>query len=128
MTKKKKNKKTESSLPFGSFLEVAEGLGSIIGKYMIQKYEVEKKVEEFKEETSERIEELQEEIVKSGYALKRSIFRAIFDAIIFTTGLASLILGFILLLKNNIPLEYVLLGYGFIVCVYVVFLLKTSPD
>jgi len=130
--KGKKAKKPKSSLlggvPLGSALEVLEGVGGLLAKYLSQRYEVEKRVEELKEETSEKVEEIRDEAIKTGYALKKAFLKTMVEALMLVTGMLSLILGLIILVKNIMPLEYVLMGYGFLVLIYVSITLKLSPQ
>jgi hypothetical protein len=128
--KKKAEKESEqtSGIPLGGALEVVEGAAGILGKYLAQRYEVEKRVEEIREETSEKVEEIKEEAIRTGYEVKKAFFRTVVEAILLTTGMLSLIAGLILVVRDIIPLKYVLVGYGFVITLVVLFQLKTSPE
>ena len=129
--KKKQDKKTgegSNGLPLGSVFHVAEGLAGMALQLLAQKYQVEKKVEEFKEETQERVEELRTEAIRTGYEVKRAFLRTVVESILLGTGLISLIAGIMLMASRVIELpEYILISYGAIVTVYVIFTMKTSP-
>jgi len=134
MAAKKGKKKEEASflggLPLGSAFQVAEGLGGMALKLVEQRYQVGKKVEEFKQDSAEKVEEFKEEAVRTGYEVKKAIIRTIFEAILFATGLFALIIGALHWLKRNlgIELDEMLLAYGLLVTAYIVFTMKTSPD
>jgi len=132
MASKKKKPKKEGiqlgSVPLGSALDVFDGAGSIILKLLSSRYQVEKKVDDLKKETDKKVEEFKDDAVKTGYAVKKAFLRTVVEAIMLTTGILSLVVGLILLIKNLAPLEYVLLGYGFLVTIFVALTVKLSPD
>jgi hypothetical protein len=113
-------------VPLGSALDILDGVAGLLGKYLAQRYEVEKRVEQIREETAEKVEELKDEAVRTGYAVKKAFFRTIVEAILLTTGMLSLILGLILLVREVIPLRYVLIGYGLLITTIVLLQLKTE--
>ncbi|MFH1055474.1 MAG: hypothetical protein V1744_05210 [Candidatus Altiarchaeota archaeon] len=129
---KKSDKKEEKpkgllrGVPFGSALDVVDSVGSFLIKFMAQRYEVEKRVQHFKEDAKEKVEELKEEAIKTGYAVKKAFFRAIVEAILLTTGLLALIFGTILVISDLVPMKWVLLGYGVIITAFIVFKMKTE--
>jgi hypothetical protein len=128
--KKKKEEEGEQSMggiPLGSILDVIDGAGSLFFKYLSGRYRVEKKVEEIKTEANKKAEEIREEAVRTGYAVKKAFLRAVVESILLATGILSLVGGLMLLVRRLAPVEYVLLGYGFLVTLFVAFTVKLSP-
>lgn len=126
--KKKKKDNPLTGVPLGSAIDVAEGVGSLLMKYLAQRYEVEQKVEELKEGAEEKVEELRDEAVKTGYAVKKAFFRSIVEAIILATGILSLIYGLVKIIGRVIELEYVLLLYGVLSLAFLAIQLKMAPE
>ncbi len=128
--KKGKNESGDDSggLPLGSAFEVVEGLAGMAVKLLAQKYQVEKKVEEIKEETQEKVEEIRDEAIRTGYEVKRAFLRTVVESILIGTGILSLVIGLMVLASRVIEQpELVLIAYGIIVTGYVVFTMKTGP-
>ncbi len=125
---KKKDADPFPGIPLGGALEVVEGVGGLLAKYLAQRYEVEKRVEELKVETAETVDEIREEAVRTGYAVKKAFLRSVVETILLTTGLLSLIAGLILVVRDVIPLRYVLLGYGILITAFIAFQVKTAPE
>lgn len=117
-----------AGVPLGQALNVAEGVGGLAMKYISQKYEIEKKIDEIKSDTTEKVEEIREEAIKSGYAVKKAFLTAIVEGLLLVTGLLSLIYGLILVIGDKFGTENVLIAYGVITLAYVVFTMKTAPD
>lgn len=133
MPKKKSGKKEKENplfggIPLGSAMDVFEGLGSLAVKLFSSKAQVEKKVDEFRKETGKQVEELRDEAVRTGYEVKKAFLRAVVETILLASGILSLVLGLILLVKKMVPLEYVLLGYGFVILFFVLLTVKLSPE
>ena len=128
--KKGKNESGDDSggLPLGSAFEVVEGLAGMAVKLLAQKYQVEKKVEEIKEETQEKVEELRDEAIRTGYEVKKAFLRTVVEAILLVTGIVSFVVGTMLWASRIIEQpEYILIFYGILVGIYVVFTMKTGP-
>lgn len=87
-----------------------------IAEYFNQRYKIQKRVEDVKRATLQAL-----------YALKVGFIRSIVEALFLTTGLLALIVGIIILLRKVIPLEFVLIGYGLIVCIIVLLRMKINP-
>jgi len=115
-------------LPLGSALDVAEGAAGLLGRYLAQRYEVERRVQQLKDETAEKVEEIRAEAVRTGYELKKALFRTIVEAILLVTGMVALIVGAIMVVGDIVDIKYVLVGYGFVVTMVVLFQLKTAPE
>ena len=115
-------------MPLGSALDVAEGAAGLLGRYLAQRYEVERRVQQLKDETAEKVEEIRAEAVRTGYELKKALFRTIVEAILLVTGMVALIVGAIMVVGDIVDIKYVLVGYGFVVTMVVLFQLKTAPE
>ncbi|MBU0761836.1 MAG: hypothetical protein KKD39_02320 [Candidatus Altiarchaeota archaeon] len=116
------------SVPLGSALDAVDGVGSVILQLLSRRYQVEKKVDDIKKQTDKKVGEIRDEAVRTGYAVKKAFLRAVVEAIMLITGILSLVAGLILLIKRLAPIEYVLLGYGFLVTIFVALTVKLSPD
>ncbi|MBD3388984.1 MAG: hypothetical protein GF416_07855 [Candidatus Altiarchaeales archaeon] len=129
---KRKRKKASSPLggvPLGSALEVAEGVGGFLMKYFAQRYQVEEKVEEIKEETAERVDEIREEAVRTGYAVKKAFFEAIVEAVILMTGMVAIIYAVVRIVGRFVdPPELVLLMYGVAAMAFLALKMKLAPE
>ena len=115
-----------SGIPFGSALDVVDAVGSTVFKILLNRYQVEERIEQVKEDARQKAEELKEEAIKTGYALKKAFFRAIVEALFLVTGILALLIGGIMILSDIVPLKYILVAYGLIVTATIVFILKTQ--
>jgi hypothetical protein len=87
----------------------------LIVEYFNQRYKIEKKVEDVKRATLNAL-----------YALKAAFIRSIVEALFLSTGLLALVIGIIILLSKVVPIEYVLIGYGLLVTIAVLLLMKVK--
>ncbi|MFC2162105.1 hypothetical protein ACFLRF_00355 [Candidatus Altiarchaeota archaeon] len=115
-------------IPFGGVFKILESVGELSQSYIKQKYRVEEKIEEFREDTEKKIEEVRKEAVKTAYEAKKALLRTIVEAILVSTGLVSLVVGAILWVKVYVPLHVVLMGYGLVVTIVVLLQMKTAPQ
>jgi len=114
------------SIPFGLAMDVADSLGGALFKLFLQRYQVEEKIEQVKEDARQKAEEIKAEAIRTGYALKKVVFRTIVEAILLTTALLSLIIGAMLIVSDVIPLKYVLFVYGVVMLAIIAIILKTQ--
>lgn len=124
MKAKKEKKQSGFALPLGGAFDVMKGVGRLFSSVL----SIESKVEEIKEEATHKVEEIKAEAVRTAYAIKKAILRTVVESILLTTGILSLIAGLILLLKKIIPIEYILIGYGLLVTLFVALTVKLTPD
>lgn len=87
----------------------------MISEYFNQRYKISKRVEDIKAAT-----------INALYALKSNFIKSIAEGILLATGLLALVVGIIMVLTRILPLEYVLIGYGLIVTIFVLLRLKVS--
>jgi len=113
-------------IPFGSALDVLDGVGSFLFKFFLQRYQVETKIERFKDDATKRVEEIKGGAVRTAYAVKKAFFRAVVEAVFLTTGLLAFILGCILIVSDLVPLKYVLVVYGAVTIAVIAIILKTQ--
>ncbi|MFH0862397.1 MAG: hypothetical protein V1875_05130 [Candidatus Altiarchaeota archaeon] len=99
-------------VPFGIAMDVVDSLGGVFFKYFLDRYRLEDKIEQVKEDAKQKAGEIKAEAIKTGIALKKAVFRTIVEAIFLTTGLLALIIGVMLIVSDVIPLKYVLVVYG----------------
>lgn len=116
-----KNKKMEnfSKKTIGKSVDTVADYVDIVSQmiveYMNQRYKIEQKVGDIKKAT-----------LRSLYALKTNFIKSIVEALFLTTGLLALVVGIIILLTRVIALEYILIGYGFIVSLVVLMKMKVK--
>lgn len=67
----------------------------------------------------QRADHIKKVTIESLFSLKQEFIKTLVEALFLLTGLAALILGIIMLLSKVISLEFVLIGYGLIVCILV---------
>jgi hypothetical protein len=90
-------------------------VSQLIVEYFNQRYKIQKKVEDIKRATLQTL-----------FALKIGFIKTMVETMFLLTGLLALIVGMILLLTKVMPLEYVLIGYGLIVCIIVLLRMKVK--
>ncbi|MFH0860292.1 MAG: hypothetical protein V1921_03755 [Candidatus Altiarchaeota archaeon] len=105
---------------------VVDGIARLFVSYLDHVYQIEKRIDDFREETEARAEELKENAIEAAYAVKRSLIRSIIEMVFLTTGLLSLIVGVLLFLGRQVGYVNVLIGYGVVVTLVVLLSMKTS--
>ncbi|MFC1740946.1 hypothetical protein ACFL3V_00215 [Nanoarchaeota archaeon] len=116
MASSKKIKKfSKSTLGTGveTVADYVDIFSQMVTEYFNQRYKIKKKVEDVKKGIQGAL-----------YSLKREFLKSMVEALFLFTGLAALIVGLVLFLNRYVPLEYVFLGYGFLVTIIV--LIKTK--
>jgi hypothetical protein len=116
-----------SGIPLGAAMDVVDGVGGFLFRLFMDRYRVEERIEQVKEDARTKAEELKAEAIKTGYAVKKAFFRAVVEAVLLTTGMLALIVGIIMVVSDVVPLKFVLLGYGVLVTAYIALKLKTQP-
>lgn len=122
----KESKFSWSRIPLDKTIGIVDATIKAFLGYLDHRYKVEKRIDEFKEETERKAEELKADAIHSAYAVKKAFIRAIVEVILLSTGLLALIIGGVLLLDKLIGIEYVLVGYGLGVTLIVLFKMKMS--
>ncbi|MFH1404171.1 MAG: hypothetical protein ABIH11_07890 [Candidatus Altiarchaeota archaeon] len=134
MARKKKSDKPDNSglslgdIPFGGVFSIIESVGDLFQGYLMHKYQVEERIEGLREDTEKKLEEFRREAINTAYEAKKAFFRTIVEAILFSTGIIALILGVIMFAGTYVPTHFVLIAYGLIVTIFVLMMLKTSPE
>lgn len=90
-------------------------ISQMVAEYFNQRYKVEKKVEDIRKATLNGL-----------YTLKSEFIKSIVEALFLATGILSLIIGVVIILSKVVPLEYVLVGYGFLITIFVLLRIKTK--
>lgn len=98
------------------FADHVDMLSHVVAAYLDERYKIRRKIEDVRTNT-----------IAGLYALKRGFITSIVEALLLTTGILALILGVILLLNYVLPIEFILVGYGLIVCLFVLLRMKTRP-
>lgn len=88
-------------------------ISQMVVEYFNQRYKIQKKVEDVKRATLNAL-----------FGLKKQFLHTIVEGFFLVTGIAAIVVGVVLLLNKVLPLEYIFLGYGFLVTIGV--LLKTK--
>ena len=117
MTKKTKNK-------LDQIADAVDVSASLIGGYIKNRYEIEKRIDDLKEKTEAKTEEIKKEAIQSAYEIKKGFVRAVVELILLSTGLTALIVGLLILIHHYVPLEIVLIGYGLAVTIIVLLQMK----
>ncbi|MBD3260934.1 MAG: hypothetical protein GF334_04530 [Candidatus Altiarchaeales archaeon] len=124
----RKKKESKTDIPLGKSFDVLDSVLTLIYSYAKRKYELEEKIEEIKEETEDRVEELREEATVAAYDAKKALLRTVIETIFLTTGILSLILGVLLIIRKYMPLEHVLVAYGLLIILVILVQMKTHPQ
>lgn len=128
MPKRKKKESGSADIPLGKSFDVLDSILTLIYSYAKRKYELEEKIEEIKEETEDKVEELREEATVAAYDAKKALLRTVIETIFLTTGLLSLIVGILLIIRKYMPLEHVLVAYGLLIILGILVQMKTQPQ
>lgn len=89
----------------------------MVVEYFNQRYKIKKK-----------IEDVRKGVLNALYGLKKAFIRTIVEAILLITGILALLVGLMIIFSNYINLEYILLGYGLIITIGVLFMMKVKED
>jgi hypothetical protein len=116
------------NMPFSGVFKFLESMGDLFQSYMKQKYRVEERIDEIREDTEKKIEEVRRDAVQAAYEAKRALLRTVVEAILVSTGILALILGLILWFRMFVPFHTVLIAYGLVVTLVVLLQMKTSPE
>lgn len=108
MAKRKRSKKVQ-------FADNLDMIAHLVAAYLDERYKIKRKIEDVRNAT-----------VQSLFAVKREFVKAIVEALFLTTGLLALVLGIIMLLNYVLPLEYIFIGYGLIVCLAVLLQMRVA--
>ncbi len=111
----KSEKKTRQKVD--SVANYIDFFSQLITDYIDQRYKIRHKVEEVKLG-----------VLRALFAFKREFMRTIVEAVLILTGILSLIVGVVLLLRKVLPIEYIFLGYGFLITIIVLLQMKTKPQ
>ncbi|MFH1834878.1 MAG: hypothetical protein ABH851_01680 [Methanobacteriota archaeon] len=120
MTKKKEKTKTDR------ILDGVETASTLVGTYLDQRYKIDKKVEDIKEQAEEKVAEVKKEAVHSAHEIKKGFIRAVLEIILLSTGVIALIIGVLSLLNKYYGFETILIGYGLLVTIIVLLQMKTD--
>ncbi len=88
-------------------------VSQMITEHLNQRYNIERKVEDIKSAT-----------IQTLFLFKREFVKTILETLLLTTGILALIAGTVLLMSRYIPLDILLVGYGFIVSIAVLMKMK----
>ncbi len=88
-------------------------LSQMITEYLNRRYKIERKVEDIKSAT-----------IQTLFLFKREFIKTILETLFLTTGILALIAGTVMLMSRHIPLDILLVGYGFIVTIAVLMKMK----
>jgi hypothetical protein len=116
-----------SGVPLGAAMDVVDGIGGFLLRLLKDRYRVDERIDQVKEDARAKAIEIKEEAIRTGYAVKKAFFRAVVEAVLLTTGMLALIVGLIMIVSDTVPLKFVLLGYGVLVCSFIALKLKTQP-
>lgn len=87
----------------------------IVVEYFNQRYKISKKIEDIKQGVLDTL-----------YAFKRAVVRTVIELVLIITAILALIVGSIMLISRYIPLEFVLIFYGFFVMIILLFTMKVK--
>ncbi len=124
MTKKKEGEKEKTT--GDRILDGVETASALVGTYLDQRYKLDKKVGEIKEQAEEKVEEVKKEVVHSAYEIKKGFIKAVIELILLTTGLIALIIGVLSLLNKYYSFETILIGYGLVISLIILLQMKTK--
>ena len=96
-------------------ISVFDAIVDMIGSHISKKYKIEKK-----------LSELKKEVIDLLYKTKKTILRSFVEATLLVTGILALVAGLIILINRFVPIEYVLIGYGLVITLFVLLQLKTG--
>ena len=88
-------------------------VSQMITEYLNRRYKIERKVEDIKSAT-----------IQTLFLFKREFVKTILETLFLTTGIIALIAGTVMLMSRYIPLDILLVGYGFIVTIAVLMKMK----
>ncbi|MBT3464958.1 hypothetical protein HN827_10000 [archaeon] len=118
MVKKNTKKKITKSVAIMALDKIYDFFDLLIHlsvDHINQKYKIKKKVEDIREETT-----------KTLYALKREFIKALIESFLLLSALFAIVLGSIILLVKYFEIEYLLLGYGFIISIWILLKMKVK--
>jgi hypothetical protein len=113
-------------VPLGSVMDVFDGISSFLFSVFKQRYRVDERIEQIKEDAQRKVEEIREEAIRTGYAIKKAFFSAIVEAIFLSTGLLALVIGTIMVVSDYVPMKYVLVGYGALVVIIILIRFRSA--
>ncbi len=119
--------KSVDESPVGTVLDAVDVGAKIASAYVDQRYKITKTVDDIKDKTERKVGEIKQEAVESAYKVKRGFIQTIVESILLATGILSLIGGIIILLSKQVPIEYVLIAYGLLVTLIVLYQSKMRP-
>ena len=88
-------------------------ISQMITEYLNQRYKIERKVEDIKTAT-----------IQTLFLFKREFVKTILETLFLVTGIFALIAGIVMLMSRYIPLDILLIGYGFIVTLAILMKMK----
>ena len=102
----KKDKKKKVSNYFDIFSKIVSGL-------------IEQRLK-----IKQRVEDVKNNVMDALYNLKVQLFRSVIEAFLLLTGVAALVVGSIMFLSKYLSLDILLLSYGIIICLAILFFAK----
>ncbi|MFQ5475253.1 MAG: hypothetical protein ACE5DM_05450 [Candidatus Nanoarchaeia archaeon] len=104
--------KKKSNMIFDSFDSVAKiAVDAINARYKISK----------------RVEEFRNEVITLLYKLKRSFIRSIVEAVLIASGVLAFVLGLLIFASRYFPIDAILIAYGLIILILVLWQVKLRP-
>lgn len=76
---------------------------------------------------SKKVDEVKEDIVKELYHVKKEFVRTLLESVFLLTGILTLVWGVVLLLSDTFELAYILMAYGVIATIAVLYFMKLKP-
>lgn len=87
----------------------------MVVEYFNQRYKIEKKLGDVKKGTMNAL-----------FGLKKAFIGTIVEATLLITGILALVIGLMMLLSRIVNVDYILLGYGLIITIGVLFKMKVK--
>jgi len=75
---------------------------------------------------SKKIEDIKRGVFNTLYAFKRAVVRTVIEVVLIITAILALVGGILILLSRYVPIEYVLIGYGIFIIVFLLFTMKVK--
>lgn len=76
---------------------------------------------------TKRVEDFRKEVTALLYKFKRNFIRSVIEAILISTGVLAFIVGIILFVNRFLPLDIILMAYGLMILIIVLWQIKLRP-
>jgi len=88
-----------------------------VGKFLVDSINARYKI-------TKRVDQLRKEVVSLLYSFKRNFIRSMVEACLIVSGVLAFILGIVLFANRYLPLDIILLAYGLIILLIVLWQIK----